>query len=231
MRLTIFLALLTCLQPLVAAAQDSSPFPNAPLTSKTQLVQNQAEQAYEQTDYESAFFIYRNELAPIGDKYGQYMVGLMYLNGQGVDEDRVAASAWYRLAAERGIKEFMQISDQYMISLDAEETALSDQQFIQLRKKYGDLALLMKAVKADYEILKTRTGTRLSGDSSTVTVIDPNAPAAMVASAGYFGKIEKRMEARLEYIAANTNIEIVGIDNVNLTAVESRVDERLNELN
>jgi hypothetical protein len=155
----------------------------------------------------------------------------MYLNGQGVNKDRVAASAWYRLAAERGIKEFVQISDQYMNSLDAEETALSDQQFIQLRKKYGDLALLMKAVKADFEILKTRTGTRLSGDSSTVMVIDPNAPAAMVANADYFGKIEKRMEARLEYIAANTNIEIVGIDNVNLTAVESRVDERLNELN
>ena len=230
MRLTIFVALLMCLQPLVAAPQDSSLVPKVPLTSKTLQVQNQAEQAYEQTDYEKAFFIYRNELAPIGDKYGQYMVGLMYLTGQGVDEDRVAASAWYRLAAERGIKEFVQISDQHMNSLDAEQTAQSDHQFIQLRKEYGDLALLMKAVKADYEILKTRTGTRLSGDSTMVTIVDPNNPAAMVSGADYFGKIEKRMEARLEFIAANTNIEIVDLDNMNMTAIESRVDERLDEL-
>jgi hypothetical protein len=231
MRLTIFLALLMILQPLVAAPQDLSSFPNAPLTSQTQQIQNQAEQAYEQTDYEKAFSIYRNELAPIGDKYGQYMVGLMYLTGQGVDEDTVAASIWFRLAAERGIKEFVQISNQHMNSLDAEETALSDQQFIQLRKKYGDLALLMKAVKVDYEILRTRTGTRLSGDSTMVTIVDPSDPAAMVSGADYFGKIEKRMEARLEFIAANTNLEIVDLDNMNMTAIESGVDERLNELN
>ena len=230
MRLTIILALLTCLQSLVAVAQDSSSVPKVPLTSKTLQVQNQAEKAYEQTDYKNAFFIYRNELAPIGDKYGQYMVGFMYLTGQGVDEDRVAASAWYRLAAERGIKEFVQISDQHMNSLDAEQTALSDQQFIQLRKEYGDLALLMKAVRADYEILRSSTGSRLSGDSSMLMIIDPNAHGSVSTGADYYGQIERRMEARLEFIAAHTNIEIVDLDSMNMTAIESRVDERLDEL-
>ena len=103
MRLTIFLALLACLQPFVAAAQDPGSFPSVPITSKTLQVQQQAEEVFERTDYKRAFFIYRNELAPIGDKYGQYMVGYMYLTGKGVEEDIVAASAWYRLAAERGI--------------------------------------------------------------------------------------------------------------------------------
>ena len=230
MRLTIFLALLTCLQPLVAAAQDSSPFPNAPLTSKTQLVQNQAEQAYEQTDYESAFFIYRNELAPIGDKYGQYMVGLMYLNGQGVDEDRVAASAWYRLAAERGIKEFMQTSDQLMDSLDDEQIALSDQQFIELRKKYGDLVLLIRAVRDDYELLRSRTGSRLSGSSSMLTVVDPNSSGSVRSGANYYGSVEKRIEARLEFIAEHTSIEIIDLNSMNMSEIESRVNEQLEEL-
>lgn len=231
MRLTIFLALLACLQPFVAGAQDSSAFPSAPITSKTLQVQKQAEQVYEQTNYKRAFFIYRNELAPIGDKYGQYMVGFMYLTGKGVEEDRVAASAWYRLAAERGIKEFIGAADQLMRGFDAEETARSDQLFVQLRKEYGDLVLLTKAVREDYETLRSRTGSRLSsGNSSMLTVVNPNSSGSVRAGADYYGRIEKRMEARLEYIAAHTNIEIVDLDSMNMTTIESRVDEQLDDL-
>jgi hypothetical protein len=231
MRLTIFLALLTCLQPIIAAAQESSSFPSVPLSPKTMQVQNQAEKVYLRTDYERAFFIYRNELAPIGDKYGQYMVGFMYLTGKGVPEDRVAASAWYRLAAERGIKEFVETSDQLMKSLDEEQTARSDQLFIELRKQYGDLALLMNAVKEDYETLRSRTGSRLSGDSSSLTIVNPNSSGSVRSGAEFYGQIEKRMKDRLEFIAAHTRVEIVDINSANLARVEASVNEHLEELN
>lgn len=230
MRLTIFLALLTCLQPSVAAAQESNPFPSVPLSPKTMQVQNQAEKVYVRTDYKRAFFIYRNELAPIGDKYGQYMVGFMYLTGKGVGEDRVAASAWYRLAAERGIEEFVETSDQLMKSLDEEQTARSDQQFIELRKQYGDLALLMKAVKEDYDTLRSRTGSRLSSDSSSLTIVNPNSSGSVRSGADFYGRIERRMKERLEFIGAHANVEIVDINNANLSKVEASVDEHLEKL-
>ncbi len=230
MRLTIFLALLTCLQPFIAAAQESSSLPNASINARTLRVQDKAEEIYERTDYERAFFIYRNELATIGDKYGQYMVGFMYLAGKGVPEDRVAASAWYRLAAERGTKEFVRVRDGLVKALDAEQKARSDRLFIELRKEYGDLALLMEAVRADYALLQQRTGSRLSAGTSPMIIIDPNDFGSTKSGAQYYGEIEKRMQVRLEFIAAHTNIEIIDINRMNLPTLESRVDQRLEEL-
>ena len=104
--LTNLLALLVLVWPGIVAAQSTSPIPSVPLSAKTISVQNKAEQLFEERNYDRAFFIYRNELAPIGDKYSQYMVGFMYLTGKGVEPSRVMATAWYRLAAERGTKEF-----------------------------------------------------------------------------------------------------------------------------
>ena len=230
MRLTIFLAFLTCLQPLVAAAQESSSLPGIPADVRTLRVQDQAEEIYERSDYERAFFIYRNELAPIGDKYGQYMVGFMYLAGKGVAEDRVAASAWYRLAAEPGTKEFVRARDGLLKALDAEQKARSDRLFIELRKECGDLAILMKAVRADYALLQQRTGTRLSASSSPLLIIDLHQLGATQSGSQYYGEIEKRMQARLEFIAAHTNIEIIDINKMNLSTLESRVDQRLEDL-
>ncbi len=138
-KLAVFLTSLVCLYPWAVSAQETSTFPGVPINAKTLRVQEQAEKVYERTQYERAFFIYRNELAPIGDKYGQYMVGYMCLAGKGVPEDRVAASAWYRLAAERGTNEFVRARDGLVKALDAEQKARSDRLFIELRKEYGDL--------------------------------------------------------------------------------------------
>ena len=63
MRLTILLALLTCLQPFVAAAQESSLFPNVPINAETLRIQEQADELYGRANYERALSIYRDELA------------------------------------------------------------------------------------------------------------------------------------------------------------------------
>ena len=232
MRLTIFLALLTCLQPFVAAAQESSPFPSVPINAETLRIQAEADELYERADYERAFSIYHDELAPLGDKYGQYMVGFMYLAGNGVPEDRVAASAWYRLATERGTREFVRTRDRLVkaLALDAEQKSESDRMFIELRKEYGDLALMMEAACVDQKRLQERTGSRLSASSSPLLILRPGHIASTQTGEQYYGQIEQRLHARLEFIAAATNIDIIDINKMDFSTLESKVDQHLEEL-
>ncbi|MDJ0812981.1 MAG: hypothetical protein QNJ23_04580 [Woeseiaceae bacterium] len=226
------LAVTACLFASIATAQSTNSFPQMPVDAKTLRIFNQAEEVYERTDYERAFFIYRNELAPIGDKYGQYMVGFMYLTGKGVDEDRVAASAWYRLAAERGTKEFIRARDQVLRSLNGEQRAESDQLFMELRREYGDLVLLARAIREDYQELKSRTGSRVSAGSSPVTVLDMRRSGSTTSGSEYYGRIERRLEARLDYIAQHTEIDIVDLDadSLDIDEFEQQVENYLGRL-
>lgn len=203
-----------------------------PVNSKTLRVQSQAEEVYERTDYERAFFIYRNELVPIGDKYGQYMVGFMYLTGKGIAEDRVTASAWYRLAAERHTKEFVRASDQIMATLSDVQRAESDRQYIELRIQYGDLVLLAKAIRKDHEELRSRTGSRLSADSSPMSVIDMNSSGVARSGSEYYGRIERRMKAKLEYLVKHAEIGIIDLDseNLDIDSIERQVAAHLSQI-
>ncbi len=195
-------------------------------------VQNQADEVYERTDYKRAFFIYRNELVPIGDKYGQYMVGFMHLAGKGVEENAVTASAWYRLAAERGTKEFVRARDQLMKTLDDVQRAESDRQYIELRKQYGDIVLLARAIRKDYDVLRSRTGSRLSADSSPVSVIDLNSSGVARSGSEYYGRIERRMKARLEYIVKHAEIGIIDLedDKIDIDLIERQVAAHLSRI-
>ncbi|MGA8203725.1 MAG: hypothetical protein WB812_04345 [Woeseiaceae bacterium] len=204
-------------------------FPGAPANLATLKVQSKAEEVFERGNYQRAFFIYREELVPIGDKYSQYMVGYMYLTGKGVPEDRVLASAWYRLAAERNTPEFVKVRDELMANLTSEQRAASDRQFVELKKQLGDLKLLMNAIRSDYEILKTRTGSNLGSDTGPMTVIDRKGAGAPVSGAEFYGRIERRMAERLNYIAAHTNIEIEDLNprSLDISELQELVDKNL----
>ena len=52
-------------------------------------------------DYATAMRLFR-PLAEQGDAKAQFTIGLMYVNGQGVQRNDAEALRWYRLAAERG---------------------------------------------------------------------------------------------------------------------------------
>jgi hypothetical protein len=225
-------ALTACLFASLASAQSASYFPDMPVDARTLRVQSQAEEVYERTDYKRAFFIYRNELVPIGDKFGQYMVGFMYLTGKGVEEDRVTASAWYRLAAERHTKEFVRVRDQIMAGLDDVQRAESDRQYIELRKQYGDLVLLAKAIREDYEELRSRTGSRLSADSSPVSVVDMNSTGVARSGSEYYSRIERRMKARIEYIVRHAEIGIIDLDSddIDIDSIERQVAAHLSQI-
>lgn len=176
---------------------------------RTVSVQSKVDELFESGEFERAYFIYRNELAPLGDKYAQYMVGYMHLMGMGVEEDEVAASAWYRLAAERGYPEFVAIRKQVLRSLDDEDLQRSDAEYIRLRQQYSDLVLSMRQLRRDYDDLSApKTGSRLTGRGSPVMIIDPTRRVGMTGES-YYRKTELRFRTRLDYVTDTLGIERV----------------------
>ena len=219
---------LLLLQSAAVMAQRSD-FDNATPPSHTLRIQSKAESLYLQGHWERAHFIFEHELAPIGDKYAQYMVGYMYLNGQGVPRDPVVASAWYRLAAERDVPEFAAVRDQLLESLSPDELAQSDKRFVELRKEYSDLVVTLDIVRKERRLRRAETtGSRLGGGASPVTVIMPRNGMAMTREE-FLSRGDEKMELWLNYITRE-----LGIDSLraNLTDKEfeglaARVDEYL----
>jgi TPR repeat protein len=53
-------------------------------------------------DYRKALDLYTT-VAQSGDPYAQKMVGTMYSNGLGVQQDRIKAHMWFQISAENGM--------------------------------------------------------------------------------------------------------------------------------
>jgi hypothetical protein len=200
--------------------------------SLTMATQDKVDALFDAGDFERAFFIYRNELAPVGDKYAQYMVGYMYLTGMGIEEDPVAASAWYRLAAERGTPEFVAVRDQLLRNMNEEEMRRSDAEYIQLRLEYCDLAVLLSSVKRNLREVEAKTGSRIQGDGNAVTVINTSGGRVQSGSE-YFGLIHAQLEDRLKLMQEIGEFEGMETDpkQVNLRELERKVKERIASFN
>ena len=229
-QLITFFAFWFCGLPGLAAAQAGEGFPSAPASMETLRVQEKAETLFQKGNFERAYFIYRNELAPIGDKYAQYMLGYMHLTGKGTSEDRVAAAAWYRLAAERGTREFVMVRDRLAASLTPEQLAAADSLFLDLRRQYGDLAILLRAVRADLETLRQRTGSRLGSGAAPLTIVDLRHGGMTESGDEFYRQIEERLRSRLDYIARATNVEIRDLGAVDIDELEVKVAKRLEAL-
>lgn len=196
----------------VTAYSQRAEFPAGGLDRHTLRIQTKAEGLYQKGDFKRAHFIYANELARFGDKYAQYMIGYMYLMGQGVAEDPVRASAWYRMAAERGVPEFVAVRNQLLLTLDAEERARSDALYVELRGELSDIIVVMKSLEGDLEKLQIRiTGSRIAGRSSSVTIVDPNT-GLQVSAEVYRARQMRAVQARLDYVTARLDIEPLNAD-------------------
>jgi hypothetical protein len=188
------------------AGENYKNFPGAPLDERTMRAQDRVEALYENGEYSRALLIYEKDLAPKGDKYAQYVVGYMYLNGKGVAVDKPRALAWYRLAAERDDPQLVQVRDALGQALTTEEIARSNEIFVGLWRAIGDNRLLINLIRDDLSTLRARTGTRIPGAATgQLTVV--NVPGG---GERYYQAIEERIETRLEYL--KSNVEIVDID-------------------
>ncbi len=141
-------------------------------------IQEKVEALFAAEEYKRAHFIYLHELAPIGDKYAQYMLGFIYEHGIGVETDLIEASAWYRIAAERGKAEFVEVRDSSLRYLSDEDREKADSRYLELRQRYSDLAVMLRQVREDYEtLMAVRTGTRIPGGGRSLVMMNPDQQA------------------------------------------------------
>ena len=202
------MGLLASLWCVVVYAQTYKPFPGITSDSRTIRLQESVEELYAAGNFERAFFIYENDLAPQGDKYAQYMVGYMYLHAQGVEQDKTRAFAWYRLAAERGESVLQRPQRKLIESMSAAEIARSNRFLADLRDSIGDMRLVTKLIEQDLKILKERTGSRVASAeySGPLIIIKPHGGTV---GPNYYHDVRVRLEVRLNYLG--TRIEISDI--------------------
>ena len=217
------LSVLACLSATSFAQRSSELSADFP-DSRTMAVQAKVEKLFDAGEFERAFFIYRNELSPLGDKYAQYMVGFMYQTGLGVDDDIVAAAAWYQLAAERDTREFVVVRDRYLHVIDEDDAAEARAQYRELRLKYSDLAVLLSSIKRNVKELEGRTGSRVRGQSSPVTVIESRT-SRFSSGTDYYGNIREELEARVMLLKEIGDFQDVeaDADRINIHDLERRV--------
>ena len=224
-RLSIICATALLFGAVSVHAQGVGPYGGRSVDSRTLRVQEKVEDLFQAEEYERAFTIYRHDLAPIGDKYAQYMIGYMYLMGLGVDEDPVLASAWYRLAAERASSEFLLERDRLLLSMSEVDRVRSDHLYLELRREYSDAVLLLRLIREDLHALSSITGSRTAGSASPVVSVDARSGESMAASERV-RRIRSRIESRLRFMAETLDIDGVDIDpdEVDIDAVQARVD-------
>jgi TPR repeat protein len=217
------LSVLACLSATSFAQRSSELSADFP-DSRIMAVQAKVEKLFDAGEYERAFFIYRNELSPLGDKYAHYMVGFMYHTGLGVEHDPVAAAAWYQLSAERDTREFVVVRDRYLHLIDEDDAAEARAQYRELRLKYSDLAVLLSSIKRNVKELESRTGSRIRSQASSVTVIE-NSSSRSSTGPDYYEDIRKKLEARMMLLKEIGDFQDMetDADRINVHDLEQRV--------
>ena len=201
------------------------------MDSRTLDVQERVEGIFSSGDYGRALLIYEKELAPLGDKYAQYMVGFMHLTGKGVAASPAEALAWYRLAAERGEGPFVKARDALRESLQPAELEQSNARFAELWQQYGDRKLLLDLISKDLHILR-------HGDGSDDGLADAVAGVPLAAGyagnepiEGYHRRVRSRLAERLQYLSSTKHAAEAGMENpAALEKLESQVRQELKAL-
>ena len=219
---------LTFLAAQFCLAQDYRQFPGAAMDSRTLTIQEKVEDLYSSGDYDRALLIYEKELAPLGDKYAQYMVGFMHLTGKGVEESPAEALAWYRLAAERDEVPFTKARDALHEMLEPSELKQSDVVFSALWQRYGDRKLILDLINQDLDILRSENGGRPAEPRGASLAAGYSGNGT---SDGYYRRVRARLAERLQYLGSTRDAEDAGIaDPEDVTGLEAEIRQELKAL-
>jgi hypothetical protein len=198
------------------------------MTRRTLSTVERVEEVYGKGDFERALLIYEKELAPLGDKYAQYMVGFMHLHGQGVSQDNISALAWYRLSAERGESALNQARDDLLATMAPADIEASNREFLELWQISGDTRILMRLVRDDLNTLKARTGSRVrtSTTSAPATIVRPSGE---ILAPDFYRNVRVRLETRLSYLETRVEISEIGLesDDAALQSIDAQVRSEL----
>lgn len=227
-RLAFISGLLAAVCCATAWSQDYARFPGESADQRTLQTQERVDELYAAGEFQRALFIFEKELAPRGDKYAQYMVGYMNLNGEGVAQDPVTALAWYRLAAEREHLVLVQARDELAAAMTQGDIESSNRLFLELLKEIGDTTLIMKLIQRDLNTLKARTGTHIVGSrvTSPMRVIRPS---GLPEDPNFYRNVRRRLESRLSYLETKVEISDIPLetDYAELRQFEEQVREDL----
>lgn len=89
--------------------------------------------AYESQDYALAKTQF-SQLLTLGNEDAAFNLGVMYVNGQGVEADKIMALAYFTLAEELGRKNAATVTEQLRQQIDARQLAKAGQQLTLLRQ-------------------------------------------------------------------------------------------------
>ena len=229
LRVGIVAVVFAAVAAVASPAEEYRQFPGAQMDSRTLRIQQRVESVFSSGDYARALLIYEKELAPLGDKYAQYMVGFMHLKGKGVAENPAEALAWYRLAAERGESPFVMARDALRESLQPAEVEQADQRFAELWQQHGDRKLLLDLISKDLDVLR-------QGDVPPAGLADASVPlatgyAGSDTNEGYRRWVRSRLVERLQYLSTTKDAAEAGIeDPAALEKLESQVRQELKVL-
>ncbi|MFU8876677.1 MAG: tetratricopeptide repeat protein [Wenzhouxiangellaceae bacterium] len=99
---------------------------------------------YEQGDYDAAVGNFRLA-ARWADKMAQFNLGMLYVNGQGVERDPLRGWAWMELSAERGYPVHRQAADSIFNQFTDEHRELARQILEEeLKPEFGDEAAVAR---------------------------------------------------------------------------------------
>lgn len=120
-------------------------------------------------DYGDALASFRRS-ARYANKTAQYLIGLMYEQGQGVPADPARAYAWLDLAAERGYAEILVRREQVWKRLDAAQRRDAVAIGKTLYAEYGDAVAKPRMESALLTAYRRATGSRTGFTADLITV-------------------------------------------------------------
>lgn len=208
-RLALIAAVLAASFCVAAEVQTYKAFPGEAMNRRTLDTQQRVERLYAAGNYERSLFIYEHELAPLGDKYAQYMVGFMNLNGHGTPPSKIRALAWYRIAAERGEPVLLIARDELSTAMTPDEVTTSNSIFLELWQSIGDTKLIMNLIRRDLNILSSRTGSRIAQSVSSSPALIYR-PTGQLVPPNYYRDVRVQLEARLNYL--ETRVEVLDVN-------------------
>lgn len=91
---------------------------------------------YRAENFDKAFDLL-GRTAVQGDKESQYLIGLMYLKGQGVDKHQLRGLAWMKTACESEMKKWVRDYKKITKKLNQQQLARVDKQAEQYVRLYG----------------------------------------------------------------------------------------------
>ena len=95
--------------------------------------------AYQRADHATAFKILSNT-ATKGLKESQYLVALMFMKGEGVNQSILIGLGWLGVAKESGNEDWINTFDTFYAALNERQRRMVDEQVLRYVERYGGKA-------------------------------------------------------------------------------------------